>query len=429
MRLRNRPHLPFISRQDASVSVHIQVGGNPAYQNTRHLLGKKSWNVYNADNIAKVKRDEAAATARVEAEEQRMQEVDAERRIQILRGLQIDAPTQSPIDEQEKDARHDEHEPRRERKRRRIAGEDDTERDIRYAQDATATIPGQRDLQLKTPKSSDAPLTDSKGHINLFPIEGSRHNVPKNAEAEAESARKKKEFEDQYTMRFSNAAGFKQAVGQKPWYYPMSAQGEGEEPPLKDVWGNEDPRRKEREKMRIASDDPLAIIQQGVRDLREVKRERNRWQEERDREMRELAQPRKQRRKRTTRRRSDETLNDFSLDAPSKDEHHKHSGGRSKDRHPRHRHHADRSHGSARIKHPSNHHHQSRSKERTSKKHSERHRPKHEKPIEKLRQERDEREKAEHAKAASLLARSNADTRPGWEKGSGGRYSAQFAAA
>ena len=420
--------MPFISYQDASVSIYIQIEIKIAYQSPRHLLGKKSWNVYNADNIAKVKRDEAAAAAREEAEEQRMQEVDAERRIQILRGLRTDAPTHSPNDEQEKDARHGEHGPGRESKRRRIAGEDDTERDIRYAQEASAATPVKLDLQLKSPKSSDAPLTDSKGHINLFPMEGSRHNVPKNAEAEAESARKKKDFEDQYTMRFSNAAGFKQAVGQKPWYHSMGAEGEGEEPPLKDVWGNEDPRRKEREKMRIASDDPLAIIQQGVRDLREVERERNRWQEERDREMRELVQPRRQREKRTKRRHSDETLNNFSLDAPSKDEHHK----QSRDRHSRHRHHlADRSHSPNRNKYPSHHHHhhlRSRSKARTSKKHSERHRLKREEPMAKLQQERDEREKAEHSRAATLLARSNADTRPGWEKGSGGRYSAQFAA-
>lgn len=51
-----------------------------------HLLGKKSWNVYNTDNIERVRRDEAAARAREEADEQRMQEEDAERRLKILRG-------------------------------------------------------------------------------------------------------------------------------------------------------------------------------------------------------------------------------------------------------------------------------------------------------------------------------------------------------
>ncbi|CCF31962.1 hypothetical protein CH063_00727, partial [Colletotrichum higginsianum] len=66
-----------------------------------HLLGKKSWNVYNADNIARVRRDEAAAKAKEEAEEQRMQEVDAERRLAILRGEAPPplAPVEAPEDE------------------------------------------------------------------------------------------------------------------------------------------------------------------------------------------------------------------------------------------------------------------------------------------------------------------------------------------
>ncbi len=361
-----------------------------------------------------------------------MQEVDAERRIQILRGLRADLPTpQSAAEGQGKDVRNGQDEPRRERKRRRIAGEDDTERDIRYAQEASAAVPAKLDLQLKAPKSSDAPLTDGKGHINLFPMEGSRHNMPKNAEAEAESARKKKEYEDQYTMRFSNAAGFKQAVGQKPWYHSMGVEGEEGETLSKDAWGNEDPRRKERDKMRIAADDPLAMIQKGVNGLREVERERKRWKEERDREMRDLVKLEKQRRGRKKRKHEEDALDGFSLDAPSKDKRYSQPSDPSKEQSSRHRHqHRDRSHSHERSGHHSRRrHHSIRSKEEIPKELSEQHRIDHEESMEKLRNERNQREKAEHARAAALLVTSNAHIRPGWEKGSGGRYSAQFATA
>lgn len=52
----------------------------------RHLLGKKSWNVYNTDNVERVRCDEAKAAEREELEEQRMQEIDAARRTALLRG-------------------------------------------------------------------------------------------------------------------------------------------------------------------------------------------------------------------------------------------------------------------------------------------------------------------------------------------------------
>lgn len=143
-----------------------------------------------------------------------MQEVDAERRIQLLRGIQPEAVTaaSSPI-EQAAEREGTSH--KRGRKRRRIAGEDNTERDIRFAREDQAIVPAKAELRLKSTKSSDAPLVDHRGHIDLFPTEGSRHRAPKNAEVEAEKAKKKKEYEDQYTMRFSNAAGFKQSIGDK----------------------------------------------------------------------------------------------------------------------------------------------------------------------------------------------------------------------
>ncbi|KAF6235386.1 hypothetical protein HO173_006582 [Letharia columbiana] len=348
-----------------------------------HLLGKKSWNVYNADNIAKVKRDEAAAAAREEGEEQRMQEVDAERRIQILRGLPFEAP-RAPIEE-ERNERSRENRPDRERKRKRIAGEDDTDRDIRFAQENNALVPAKAEMQMKTKKSSDAPITDVKGHINLFPVDGTRHNAPKNAEVEAEKAKKQKEFEDQYTMRFSNAAGFKQAIGQKPWYHKINAVGDerGEvEAPSKDVWGNEDPRRKEREKIRTVADDPLSAIQKGVAGVREVERERKKWTEEKGREIRELEEAERRRERRRRRREADD-VEGFRLDDGAKPDE------------PTRRHHGSKDDSS-----PHSHRRRSRSPDRSGhRSHHHRHRP--------------------------VIV----DNRTGWEVGPGGRYSSQFAHA
>ena len=346
---------------------------------SRHLLGKKSWNVYNADNIAKVKRDEATAAAREDAEEQRMQEVDAERRIQLLRGLPVEAPS-APVGEEPNGPRREDR-PDRERKRRRIAGEDDTDRDIRFAQEKNALVPAKAEMQMKGIKSSNAPITDAKGHINLFPVDGTRHNAPKNTEAEAEKAKKQKEFEDQYTMRFSNAAGFKQAIGQKPWYHKIDStvdEGGAVEAPPKDVWGNEDPRRIEREKMRIAADDPLAAIQKGVAGVREVERERKNWKEEKDREIRELEEAERRRERRRKRRREADDLETFSLDDGVRlDES---TQRRSRDDASTHSH-RRRSRSPDRSRHRSHHH---------------RHRP--------------------------VII----DNRVGWEVGPGGRYSSQF---
>ena len=352
-------------------------------------MGKKSWNVYNADNIAKVKRDEAAAAAREEAEEQRMQEADAERRIQILRGLKAEPPP-APVEGQAEAERDRTGAPGRERKRRRIAGEDDTDRDIRFAQENNALVPAKAEMQLKSKKSSDAPITDINGHINLFPAEGSRRHAPKNAEVEAEKAKKQKEYEDQYTMRFSNAAGFKQAIGQKPWYQTIGVDGNEDGKPeavSKDVWGNEDPRRKERQTMRIAADDPLAAIQRGVAGVREVEKERRKWKEEKEREMREIEAAERRRRKRKKRSSKDEDLENFSLDGPAKDD-------------------------------KQRRHHDRRNREDTSR-HSHRHRSR----------SRDRGKFRSHTGRRGDTTRGKARERPGWEPGPGGRYSSQFAHA
>ena len=266
-----------------------------------------------------------------------MQEVDAERRLQTLRRLPYDIEPTLPI--------HTEYTnvntevsidgQGRARKRRRIAGEDDTERDLRLAKEDQNRAHDLGTESLKRKKFSNASLTDRAGHINLFPVEQSRGHGPKNTDAEAEAAKKKKEHEDQYTMRFSNAAGFKQAVDQKPWYFDNAIADGGDTETLgKNVWGNEDPRRKEREKIRLATDDPLAMMLNGVQGLRQVEKERKTWKEERAREMRIIEKA--ERRHRRQDRRS--SIDGFCLDTSDNKspKRHRHHCGKEKSQH-RHR--------------------------------------------------------------------------------------------
>ncbi|RAL01799.1 uncharacterized protein BO80DRAFT_405743 [Aspergillus ibericus CBS 121593] len=275
-----------------------------------HLLGKKSWNVYNQENIERVRRDEAQAKAREEEEERRMQEIDAERRIQILRGERPSTPPPPPsassVSQPDRKAYTDD--TGRSRKRRRLAGENDTDRDIRVAREDAQSALVRRE-QHAPARSSDAPLHDSTGHIDLFPSEAKRKPVEKNAEAEKEAAETRRGYEDQYTMRFSNAAGFRQSVGQAPWYSISQREGiDPESVPSKDAWGNEDPLRREREKARMDANDPLAAMKKGVRQLKAVEQERKRWNDERSRELEALKRAENRRSSHRSRRTSGLTL-------------------------------------------------------------------------------------------------------------------------
>ena len=336
-----------------------------------HLLGKKSWNVYNVDNVERVRRDEAEAQAREEAEEQRMQEADAARRIAILRGEEPPAIDPPPaLEGSPNAAERQEHGSGLLRKRRRRRDEDDTDRDIRYARENVEAGEKARRVLLKGKDGGDAPLIDHAGHVQLIPAPDEKEirQAEKNAEAEAEKAKKRKRDEDQYTMRFSNAAGFNNGMA-KPWY---AAKASSESTPQagsdakstalvlphvqdKDAWGNEDPRRKERERSRISSSDPFAAMQQAQRQLRKSERDREKWQKERDVELEQLkrSEERKQRREKNRRHRREDdrdSLEGFSLDAAGSDDrdkkdrhrhHHRHrryrsgSRSRSQDRHGR----------------------------------------------------------------------------------------------
>jgi hypothetical protein len=287
-----------------------------------------------------------------------MQELDAERRIQILRG---EIPTPLAI-EDTPNSNHEHREGRsygsgRERKRRKKAGENDTDFELRVARESQASAAANTETQLVLRKENNAPLTDHKGHISLFPTSPSHPPVEKNPEAEKEAAKKKREYEDQYTMRFSNAAGFKHGL-ENPWYSKPSGGEvavEAAEAVGKDVWGNEDPRRREREAKRIVDNDPLAFMKQGAAQVRQVERERKLWREEKERELRELEElERRQKRKRRHENDEDE-LKNFTLDGPEKNLSRTHD--REREHKHRHRHSSRSSHGEERRHRHKHRHH------------------------------------------------------------------------
>ena len=244
-----------------------------------------------------------------------MQEIDSERRLNILRGLEIDAnaPNTTPLTverefsatdiahpapqgrrREEKDAQDS-----KRSKKRKLRGEDDTDRDIRLAKHNAESFSRARDIASSQSNLSqkDIPLTDKHGHISLFPEPDLSKPIStrpeKNAEAQAESVQKRLENEDQYTLRFSNAAtgGFRNTNGTlQPWYSTTSNPNAPSTLPdkttaaTKDVWGNPDPLRASREQSRLVSNDPLAAIKRGVKQLRESEKQRANWIAERDRE-------------------------------------------------------------------------------------------------------------------------------------------------
>ncbi|PHH59668.1 hypothetical protein CDD81_2670 [Ophiocordyceps australis] len=223
-----------------------------------HLLGKKSWNVYNAKNIARVSRDEAAAKAALEAHEQRIQEAEAQRRIAILRGeIQPPTPTLSPPRQDKAFVDVPTGGARRKRKR---SGEDDTDFEMRLArEDQDGAVMRHSDLQYKT---SCAPIVDSAGYIDLFGSDKGRlRSTEKNEEVEEEARQQRREYQDQYSMRLSNAAG-KAGLNQQPWY-SQSTDVVAAPAPSKDVWGREDFGRKDRDAKRLVDNDPLAIMKWG----------------------------------------------------------------------------------------------------------------------------------------------------------------------
>ncbi|KKY36525.1 putative homocitrate synthase [Diaporthe ampelina] len=318
-----------------------------------HLLGKKSWNVYNADNIARVQRDEAAAAAEEQAAEQRMQDADAARRLAILRG---ETPPPLPEPEQPADPADRKHARRSrdhtlgggpaagQRKRKR-AGEDDTDFEMRVARERAEegarvadelAAGGSKRQKLKGKEGEgegEVSIVDSRGHIDLFgppPKDagggggggGDGGAKGKMTDRERESKRKTQELVDKHTKSFNNGD-----LAGKPWYEdekrrhaanrewwlnavaaavtsgearPEEEDREAErcmEAPTTNVWGRGDPKRRGRETARLDANDPLAAMKSGSKKVRDILKERRREAEERLRDLEQLRQEERRRRR------------------------------------------------------------------------------------------------------------------------------------
>lgn len=275
-----------------------------------------------------------------------MQELDAERRAAILRGR---TPPPLPEEDGNKEAgrKRDRGDRGHDKKRRKLRGEDDTDMDIRLAASATAPKDDSEDKRVLKLRNTeiDAPLTDHAGHINLFPVDMKEAiKREKNAEVVKEKKRKERALEDQYTMRFANAAG--RGGLDQAWYTAHKSRQEAVGPEAgslvlsevenKNVWGNEDPLRKEREKNRLTTNDPFAFMQKAQSQLKKSKEDRKKWAAERDRELRELraTQEREERRSRHQKRktRDEENVEDNLFDNGKSSKYKSRPRSRSRDR-------------------------------------------------------------------------------------------------
>lgn len=318
-------------------------GRSQRHPGCSYAKNPQSWNVYSKENIARVKADEAAAAAREAADDERMQEYDAARRAAILRG-QTPPPFPEKTSTNDATWKGDRHGRAHDGKRRKLAGEDDTDMDIRLARTAgdEAAAGDKKMLKLRN-TASDAPLQDHAGHINLFPVDEKTFKRQKNAEAEKEKERKAKALEDQYTMRFSNAAG-KEGLSQ-PWYSTSQQRQPAKEPKAvvaydkfgtTNVWGEEDPGRKERQISRLNAADPLYLMQAGVAETARVNAARKKAAQEQERQLRE-AQATQEKEEKRIRHEKRKRAEYGELEESSKEEHRR--GSRGERSSHRHRHH------------------------------------------------------------------------------------------
>ncbi|RVX66578.1 hypothetical protein B0A52_09455 [Exophiala mesophila] len=310
-----------------------------------HLLGKKSWNVYNPANIERVRRDEAEAKKQEEDAERKARQDEADDRLAILRGDKQSGPTERDIVEGSIDHRRS--------KKRKLIGEDDTDRDIRLAQQSQLQSNASVQSTLHRGQGDRAiSLTDKKGNFSLIP----------QSQSEVQSRPRSRVDDNPTHFYLSSAATGQTSTGlHQPWYKTPKGEDQSQ-------WGSTSPRRQKREAERLSTNDPLALMKRGVKKLRESERERQQWREQRERDLREVEDmARRERRRRKERQNHQDKPNHERKthrrrhedgegpSRPRSDGNFKETDGESHRRHPRHhrRHHRNVEHTGSRKSAPS----------------------------------------------------------------------------
>lgn len=216
----------------------VFINSGLAVNRSRHLLGKKSWNVYNQDNIERVRRDEARAKAAEEEAEHRKKDNDAAERLRILRGEHVEARDSDSL-------------PNRENKRKRDSDYAPFREDIERAE-----------KHIRRSMDSRPVLSGDRANVTQDPLD----HIP--------------------NMRLRDAAG-RNPDSLRPWY-SVSAPDKPSAEVGRDVWGNEDAGRQARDQKRLDASDPLLAMKRGVKQLKELEKQKSEWRKERERDLHEV---------------------------------------------------------------------------------------------------------------------------------------------